>query len=236
VLFAALVFIPGGIGGVIKWTFIALLLGLYVTTPERAPGRAGISDVVRRHGENALLLVSLGAVMLALLGAVPSHLYPQGAASLLLYLPEADNTLVVLCLAWAGITLSNRRRLAWRHLPVLTRRRVMVRNGLTASTAVVVVALSVKLYQSGVTALHNRFGAAFFYMGSGDPNAPPPPDLPAWATLVRFAETPPFGNNIPAWFMAVVVAVVAFVVAWILRQITRRIEQALAQASTPRVS
>lgn len=226
VAFFGIFVLPGAFATLASLALAALLVWWFVSSPAKAAPGPTPDRMIRFQSESWILAAGLVAAAITILGAAPGQLtWP-----IVTQLPE-DPRLVLLLLATAACALTLPTRRTWRARPAGERRPVMVRRGLVAAQTAILVGGTVWVYTRGLTALHEKYGDVFFYMSDRAAERPPDLDLPFWAAALTFEQPPPFGNTIPAWFMALAAGLFALLVGLALRAATRPLETTYADAA-----
>ena len=226
----AMLFMPGGLSRLIALVLMAALLWWYVTSADRMEGFRSADDIVRFYGERSILLATFAVSLLVFFSILTEPFFPPVAVSF--QLPPArldlDVNLFLLLLAVAATGFTSRRRARWQLAPWRVRQRPLVRKVLTVLTAFAVAWLCIKIYTWGIPKIHEEYGIYLVFIASVDPAVDRPEDMPAWAKALRFNQPEPFGNNLPAWGMALVAAVMTSGCLWGSRRLIYLVDRILA--------
>lgn len=204
-LLYALLTLPGAIERAFVWLGIAAVVWWYVTAPGRIGGFRSGDDVASYYAEHYLLLGALTLSILVAFSLLSTPLFPTTAASLVLPFRGAPFSLelAMLALAGAASSLTWGRRMRWSAQPLRERRIHALRRGLGVASVVLVTWLGVRIYLWAIPLIHQKWGVYVAYIASVPAAQPRPEEMWWWARALHFEIPEPFGNNLPAWAMAI---------------------------------
>jgi hypothetical protein len=230
----AMVFFPGGATRFVALALAAWSVWWYATSPERIGEFETADDVASFYGGRAILTAALAASVLTFFSSLTPPLFPRVATAFAL--PDArtdlDQDVFVMLIAAGAASLTASRRFRWLARPWEARRRTTVRRLWNVGTVFLIAWIGVQIYTTSIPTIHQRWGQYIAFMASVDPKVERPVEMPGWAKAIRLNQPAPFGNNLPAWLMALVASGAGLLLLWGSRRLLVVVDGNLARSAT----